>query len=49
VVDLVRALTDAAHAELTAVTAPGGPRCTPTGPDHHVVQPAVLVTGRRPS
>lgn len=42
-------LTDADLAELAALTTPGHPRHALDQPGHHVVQPAVLVTGRRPS
>lgn len=47
--DLVQALADAAHAGLTALTAPGNPRRAPDRCGHHVVRPGVLVTGRCPS
>jgi hypothetical protein len=41
-------LTDADLAQLTELTTPGGPRYVVDEPGYHVVQPAVLVTGRRP-
>jgi SAM-dependent methyltransferase len=40
-------LTDADLADLAELTTPGGPRYVADEPGYHVVQPALLVTGRR--
>lgn len=42
-------LTDTDLADLTALTTPGGPRYVVDEPGYHVVQPALLVTARRPA
>jgi hypothetical protein len=42
-------VTDADLAQLIELTTPGGPRYVADEPGYHVVQPALLVTGRRPA